>query len=67
VTRLKWKLDSDHSKVVLILMQDSERFVPSIPQPQNSFWTHPMELQGDVGQVESRFGPFRDSVGVSTR
>jgi hypothetical protein len=23
-----------------------------------------MELQGDVGHVESRFGPFGDSVGV---
>jgi hypothetical protein len=26
-----------------------------------------MELQGDVGLVESRFGPFRDSVGVGER
>ena len=25
----------------------------NIPQAQISFWTHPMELQGDVGQVES--------------
>ena len=24
--------------------------------------THPMDLQGDVGHVESRFGPFGDSV-----
>jgi hypothetical protein len=22
--------------------------VPNEPQPQKSFWTHPMELQGDV-------------------
>jgi hypothetical protein len=26
-----------------------------------------MELQGDVGHVESRFGPFRDSAGVGSR
>jgi hypothetical protein len=26
-----------------------------------------MKLQGDVGHVEPRFGPFGDSVGVSTR
>jgi hypothetical protein len=26
-----------------------------------------MELQGDVGHVKSRFGPFGDSVGVSAR
>jgi hypothetical protein len=32
-----------------------------------SFWTHPMELLGDVGQAESRFGPFGDSVSVGAR
>jgi hypothetical protein len=26
-----------------------------------------MVLQGDVGQVEARFGPFRDSVNLSAR
>jgi hypothetical protein len=26
-----------------------------------------IELLGDVGRMESRFGPFRDSVGVSAR
>jgi hypothetical protein len=38
--------------------------VLNVPQLQKSFGTHPMELQGDVGHVESRFGPFGDSVGV---
>jgi hypothetical protein len=38
--------------------------VPNVPQPQKSFWTHPMELQGDVGHVESRFGLFGDSSSV---
>jgi hypothetical protein len=28
---------------------------------------HPMELRGDVGHVESRFGPFGDSVSVVAR
>jgi hypothetical protein len=28
---------------------------------------HPMELQGDRGQVESYFGPFENSVGVGAR
>jgi hypothetical protein len=28
---------------------------------------HPMELLGDMGNVESRFGPFRDGVSVSAR
>jgi hypothetical protein len=31
------------------------------------FWTHLMELLGDVGHVESRFGPFGDYVCVSAR
>ena len=29
-----------------------------------SLWTHPMELLGDVGHVESRFGLFGDSFSV---
>jgi hypothetical protein len=28
---------------------------------------HLMVLQGDVGHVESRFGPFRDSVNLDAR
>jgi hypothetical protein len=28
---------------------------------------HPVELLGDVGHVESRFGPFGDSVHVGAR
>jgi hypothetical protein len=31
-----------------------------IPQAQKSFWTHPIEHLGDVGHVESHFGPFGD-------
>jgi hypothetical protein len=34
--------------------------VPNVPQYQKWFWTHPMELQGDVGHVKSCFSPFRD-------
>jgi hypothetical protein len=41
--------------------------VPNIPQPQKSFWTHLTEHQGDVCQVESRFVPLEDSVGVGAR
>jgi hypothetical protein len=32
-----------------------------------SFWTQMMELLGDVGHVESRFGLFGDGVSVSAR
>jgi hypothetical protein len=32
--------------------------VPNVPLAQKSFWTHPMELLGDVGDVESHFSPL---------
>jgi hypothetical protein len=38
------------------------RFAPNVPLPQKMIWTHPMELLGDVGHVESCFDPFGDSV-----
>jgi hypothetical protein len=41
--------------------------VPNVLEAQKLFWTHPMELLGDVGHVESHFGPFRDSVSVAAR
>jgi hypothetical protein len=41
--------------------------VPNVPQALKSFWTHLMELTGDVCPLESRFGPFGDSVSVIVR
>jgi hypothetical protein len=41
--------------------------VSNVPQAQKSFWMHPMELLGEVGYVESCFGPFEDSVSFSAR
>jgi hypothetical protein len=52
-------------EIVLIFTQHRCLIGPDITQAQKSFWTHPMELLGDVGHVESRFGPFGDSVCVS--
>jgi hypothetical protein len=43
------------------------RFAPIVPQDQNLFWTHPVELLDDMGHVECRFGLFRDSVSVNAR
>ena len=42
-------------------------FASNIPLAQKSFWTHLMELLGDVGHLESRFFPFGDSVSVGAR
>ena len=43
------------------------RFASNVPLDRKSFWTHPMELLGDVGHVESHFIPFGDSVSVGAR
>jgi hypothetical protein len=34
------------------------RFVPNVPWAWKSFWACRMELLGNVGQMEARFGPF---------
>ena len=49
-------------EIVLMLTQDRWTVCAEIPQPRKSFWTHPIELLGDVGHVETHFGPFGDSV-----
>ena len=39
-------------------------FALDVPLAYKSFWTHPMELLGDVGHMEYRFFLFGDSVVV---
>jgi hypothetical protein len=34
---------------------------------RKSFWPHPMELPGDVGRVECRYGLFGNGVSVGVR
>jgi hypothetical protein len=41
--------------------------MPNIPQAQKSFWTHPIELLDDVGQVESHFDLLGDSFSIGAR
>jgi hypothetical protein len=67
VTRLKWKPVSVCFEIVLILMQYRCTVMPNVPLAQKLLWLHPVELLGDVGHVESRFGPFGDSVSVGAR
>ena len=64
VTRLKWMLVLVCLEIVLILTQDRGKFMPNVPWAQKSFWTHRMELLGDVGHVKSHFGLFGESVGI---
>jgi hypothetical protein len=42
-------------------------FTPNVPLDQKLFWTHPMELLGDVGHVESCFSPIGDGVSIGAR
>ena len=67
MTRHNWKLISVCLEIVLILKQIGAWFAPNVPLDHKSFWTHLMELLGDVGHVESRFFSFGDSVGVGAR
>ena len=40
------------------------QFVLNVRQAQKSIWTHPMDLLGDLGHVESYFSLFGESVSV---
>jgi hypothetical protein len=43
------------------------QIVLNVKRAQKSFWTQPMELLGDVGQLEARFGPLGDGVDLCVR
>jgi hypothetical protein len=42
-------------------------FAPNVTWAQKSFWTHLVELLGDVGNVQARFGLFGDSANLDAR
>jgi hypothetical protein len=63
-----WNLISVHLDTMLVSVDDrcmvcAKRTISS----EKSFWIHPMVLLGDLGHVESSFGPCGDSVSVSVR
>jgi hypothetical protein len=51
--RLKWKLVLVRLEIVLILTQDRSTVSLNVQLAQKTFWTHPTEILGDVGHVES--------------
>ena len=63
----QWKLVSACLEIVLILTQDSCTVCVECAIGSEIVWTHPMELLGDMGHVESHFFPFGDSVSVGAR
>ena len=62
---VNWKLVSVCLEIVLVLVQD--RCTICAEQGLEIVSEHTMELLGDEAQVESRFGPFGDSVSISAR
>jgi hypothetical protein len=64
---LKRKLILVSLEIMLILVQNSCSVCADRTIGQKSFWTHEMELLGDVDHVESRYSLFGDSVSVGER
>ena len=64
MTRLKWKLVSVRLEIVLILTQDRSMVCVERTIGSEIILDTPMELLGDVGHVESRFGLLGASVGA---
>jgi hypothetical protein len=67
VTRLKWILVLVYLVIVLILTQDRCMVCTECTTGSKLLWKHPIEHLGDVGHVESYFGPFRDDVSIDAR
>jgi hypothetical protein len=58
---------SVYLEIVQILTQDRSLVCVNVPHARKSFWTDPIEHLGDVGHVESHFGPFGDIVSIGAR
>jgi hypothetical protein len=43
------------------------QFAPNVPRAWKSFWAQPLEVLGDVAQMEARFSMFADSVNLDAR
>jgi hypothetical protein len=43
------------------------QIVLNVKWARKSFWAQPMELLGDVGQLEARFSPLGDGVNLGIR
>jgi hypothetical protein len=54
-------------EIVLILTQDRCMVCAEHIIGLKSFWTHPLDLLGDIGHVVPHFNPFGDSVSVSAK
>ena len=64
---MMWKLVSVRLEIVLISTHDAAWFEPNIEKAWKSFWAQPKVLLRDVGQVETRLGPFGDTFNHDSR
>jgi hypothetical protein len=62
-----WMLVLVRLEIVLTLSKICARFAQNVPEARKSFWTHPIELLGVEGHVESRLSPFGDTFSVGAR
>jgi hypothetical protein len=61
---LRWKLVTVRLEIVLNLMQDRCTVCAKHTIGSEIILDTPMELLGDEAQMETRFGPFRDSANL---
>ena len=62
-----WNLTSFRLETGLVSVQDRCMDCARRTIGSKMFCTQPALLLGDEGQVEARFGPFRDSANVDAR
>jgi hypothetical protein len=67
VTRVKWKPDSVHLEIVLILTEDWCKVCPKRAIGSKIIFITAVVLLGDVGHVESHFDLFEDSASLGAR
>ena len=62
-----WNIVSVYLETMLVSVQDRCTVCAKNTIGSKIILVEPVELLGDVGHVESHFGPFGDSVSVSER
>ena len=67
MTWVMWNLTSFWLETMLVSVQDRCMVCGECTIGSEIILTHPMELLGDVGYVESHFGSFGDSVRIGAR
>jgi hypothetical protein len=67
VTWVMWNLVSVRLEMELASVQERCMVCAECTIGSEIVWTHPMEIQGDEAQVESRFGLFGDSANLDAR